>query len=340
MKAVVVKGQFGLENLALEDRPKPEPGPGEVVLEMHAVSLNYRDVLMVRGLYNPKQPLPIVPASDGVGRVAAVGKGVTRVKEGDRVCPIFATGWLSGEPTRDKLKTTLGSPLDGTLTELMKIDAEALVRVPSHLSDAEAACLPCAGLTAWNALVTHGPLLPGQTLLALGTGGVSVFGLQIAKMLGARVIITSSSDEKLERARALGADAVVNYRRAAEWGKVVRDLTDQRGVDHVLEVGGAATLAQSIRATRPGGTISVIGNLGGAVTDLNLLPILMQAIRLQGVIVGHRESFEAFLRAVEQNALHPVVDRVFPFGEVGQAMEYMAHGSHFGKVCVDVRSGA
>lgn len=336
MKAVVVSGGFGLENLRIEERPDPEPGPGEVVLRMSAVSLNYRDILMVRGSYNPRQPLPLIPASDGVGSVVAVGEGVTRVAVGDRVCPIFASGWHAGEPSRDKLKTTLGGPRDGTLCELMKLSAESVVKVPAFLTDVEAACLPCAGVTAWSALVTHAALTAGDTLLALGTGGVSIFGLQLAKTLGARVIITSSSDDKLERAQELGADALINYRRTPEWGKAARDLTEGRGVDHVLEVGGAATFGHSLKAVRPGGTISIIGNLGGGATEINLLSVLMQNIRLQGVIVGHREAFEALVRAVAQNELRPVVDRVFAFDEVRQALEHMASGNHFGKVCVDI----
>ncbi len=338
MKALTISGSFGIENLRLEERPDPEPKPGEVLLKMSAVSLNYRDLLMVKGQYNPRQPLPLVPASDGVGKVVAVGPGVTRVKVGDRVCPIFATGWHSGEPERDKLKTTLGGPLDGTLTELMTLSAESVVAVPEFLSDLEAACLPCAGVTAWSALVTHGRLTAGDTLLALGTGGVSVFGLQLAKVLGACVVVTSSSDDKLERAKELGADALINYRRTPEWGKVARDVTHGRGVDHVLEVGGGSTLSQSLRAVRPGGTISVIGNLGGAATEINLLSVLMQNIRLQGVIVGHRESFEALVRAVAQSELRPIVDRVFGFDEVPRALEHLASGNHFGKVCVDIAS--
>jgi NADPH:quinone reductase-like Zn-dependent oxidoreductase len=338
MKAVVVSGGFGLENLRLEERPDPEPGPGEVVLKMAAASLNYRDLLMVQGAYNPRQPLPLVPASDGVGRVIAVGPGVSRVAVGDRVCPIFASAWLAGEPTREKLKTTLGGPLDGTLAEMMKLGAESVVKVPDFLSDEEAACLPCAGVTAWSALCTHGRLLPGETLLVLGTGGVSIFGLQIGRMLGARVIVTSSSDDKLERARELGADALVNYRRTPDWGKAVRELTEGRGVDQVLEVGGASTLAHSLKAVRPGGTISIIGNLGGSSTELNLLPVLMQNIRLQGVIVGHRESFEALVRAIAENELHPEIDRVFAFDEVGPALSHMASGNHFGKICIDIAS--
>jgi len=336
MKSVVVSGAFGLDNLRVEERPDPVPGRGQVVLRMHAISLNYRDLLMVKGVYNPRQPLPLIPASDGVGTVEAVGEGVSRVAVGDRVCPIFATGWLAGEPTREKLKTTLGGPLDGSLTEKMLVPAESVVKAPEFLSNVEAACLPCAGVTAWSALVTHGNMSSADTLLTLGTGGVSIFGLQLAKALGARVIITSSSDAKLERARSLGADETINYKTTEEWGKAARELTGGRGVDQVLEVGGAATFAHSLKATRPGGTISIIGNLGGAATQVNFLPILMQNIRLQGVIVGHRESFEALVRAVTQSRMRPVVDRVFPFSDARAALEHMAAGSHFGKVCIDL----
>lgn len=302
---------------------------------MRAASLNYRDLMMVRGEYNPRQPLPLIPCSDGVGEVVLVGAGVGRVKVGDRVCPIFAQGYLAGEPTREKLKTTLGGPLDGTLTELMRVHEDSVVKVPSALSDVEAACLPCAGVTAWNAVVSQGQLQPGQTLLTLGTGGVSIFALQIAKALGARVIVTSSSDEKLAKARELGADEVVNYRTTPDWAKRVRELTDGRGVDHVIEVGGGGTLAESIKSVRPAGTVSIIGALAGAKSELNVLPVLMQNIRLQGVFVGHRESFEGLCAAVKKNQIRPVVDRSFGFDEARAAFEYMQSGSHFGKVGLD-----
>lgn len=340
MKSLVVSNAFGLDNLRFEERPDPTPGPGQVVLRMLAASLNYRDLLMVEGKYNPRQPLPLVPASDGVGRVVEVGPGVSRVAVGDRVCPIFAQGWLAGEPSREKLKTTLGGPLDGTLTEMMSVSAESVVKVPDALTDVEAACLPCAGVTAWSALVTEGRVTAGDTVLTLGTGGVSIFGLQLAKALGARVIITSSSDDKLERAKALGADAVVNYSKTPDWGKAARDLTAGRGVDHVLELVGGASVGHSLRAVRPGGTISIIGNLGAGSAEINLLQILMQNIRLQGVIVGHRESFEALCRAIAENGIRPIVDRVFPFDEAAQALAHMKSGGHFGKICLDLSGSA
>lgn len=336
MKAMIVKDEFGLDALTLTERETPAPGPGQVLLSMRAASLNYRDLLMVRGHYNPRQRLPLIPASDGVGEVIALGPGVTRVAVGDRVCPIFVQSWLAGEPTRDALKTTLGGPLDGTLTQQMVVDAESVVRVPEYLTDAEAACLPCAAVTAWSALVTHGRVTAGDFVLTLGTGGVSIFALQIAKLIGARVMITSSSADKLERARALGADETANYREDSDWGKTARSLSSGEGVDHVIEVGGGQTLAQSLKAIRPGGTISIIGVLAGASTDTSLLPVLMQNVRLQGVIVGHRESFEAMNRAFALHHVRPVVDRVFPLSETRAALEHMAAGDHFGKICIDL----
>jgi NADPH:quinone reductase-like Zn-dependent oxidoreductase len=335
VKAVVISPVFGLENLRIEERPDPEPAAQQVLLRMRAASLNYRDLMMVRGEYNPRQPLPLVPASDGVGEVIATGSGVSRVRVGDRVCPIFAQGFLSGEPTREKLKTTLGGPLDGTLAQLMVVNEESVVKTPPGLSDVEAACLPCAGVTAWSALVTHGSLEPGQTLLTLGTGGVSIFALQIAKAMGARVIVTSKSEEKLARAKELGADHVINYASTPDWGKAARDLTNGLGVDHVIEVGGGGTIEQSIKAVKPGGSVSIIGALAGPKSQLNLLPVLMQNIRLQGVFVGHRESFEGLVSAVEQNRIRPAVDRVFGFAEAANALRHLAEGAHFGKICLD-----
>ena len=334
MKALEIQGDFGLENLALAERPEPEPGPGQVVVEMRAASINYRDLLMVRGHYNPKQPLPLVPCSDGVGEVIAVGDGVTRVSVGERVATLFSQGWIAGSPTREKLRSTLGGPLDGTLTEKMLLDAEGVVPVPEHLSDEEAATLPCAALTAWSALVTEGGVTAGDTVLVLGTGGVSIFALQFAKALGARVIATSSSDAKLERVRELGADETLNYRETPDWGQAVKKLTDGLGADHVVEVGGAGTLEQTLRAVAFGGTVSVIGVLAGGAGKLSLLPVLMQQVRLQGILVGHREGFESMNRALAANQIHPVVDQVFPWQDARQALEHMAAGGHFGKICL------
>jgi NADPH:quinone reductase-like Zn-dependent oxidoreductase len=336
MKAFEIHEAFGLDNLVLADRPDPEPGPRQVLVGMRAVSLNYRDLLMVLGQYYPKQPLPLIPLSDGVGEVLTVGDGVTRVKPGQRVSPIFCQKWIAGPPTKTKLLSALGGPLDGTLVEQMVLDEEGVVPVPAHLSDEEAATLPCAAVTAWSALVEQGGLRAGDTLAVLGTGGVSVFALQIAKLVGARVIVTSSSDAKLERAKSLGADELVNYKSTPDWDRKVKDLTGGVGADHVLEVGGGGTFARSVRAVRVGGHISLIGVLAGPTTEVNLAPILMQNIRVQGVIVGSRETFESMSRAVERHRLRPVLDRVFPFAESRAAFEHMAGQGHFGKIAIRV----
>ncbi len=333
MKAVELRA-WGVENLVLAERPEPRAGAGQALVRMRAASLNYRDLLMVRGEYNPKQRLPLVPCSDGCGEVVAVGEGVTRAAVGDRVCPTFHQRWIAGEPTRELLRGTLGGPLDGTLAELMVVDEQGLVRPPEHLSDEEAATLPCAALTAWNALVTEGRVTAADTVLVQGTGGVSIFALQLAVLSGARVIVTSSRDEKLARARELGAWEAINYREQPGWGARAAELTGGRGVDLVVEVGGAGTLEQSLRAVRPGGTIALIGVLSGATTELRLNSVLMRKIRVQGIIVGPRESFEAMNRAVAHRRLRPVVDRVFPLAEVRAAFDHLASGRHFGKVCI------
>lgn len=334
MKVLEIRGGFGLDHLVVAERPEPEPGPGEVLLRMRAASINYRDLLMVLGRYNPRQPLPLIPCSDGVGEVVAVGAGVDRVAVGDRVASIFCQRWLGGEATPERLRSTLGGPLDGTLAELVVLSQEGVVPVPSHLDDAEAATLTCAGVTAWSALFTHGEIRPGDTVLVLGTGGVSIFALQLARLTGARVIVTSSSDEKLERARALGADQTVNYREVPEWGQRVRELTGGRGVDLVVEVGGAGTLTQSLKAVRLGGRIALIGVLAGNTADLAMTAVLMQQVRIQGLLVGPRDAFETMNRAIAAAEMRPVVDQVFPFTEARRALEHMAAGRHFGKICL------
>ncbi len=331
--------RFGLDGLALVDRPDPEPGPGQVVVAVEACSLNYRDLLMAKGAYNPRQRLPLVPLSDGVGRVEAVGEGVTRVAVGDRVAGIFAQGWLAGGFNPAARATTLGGPLDGMLAERVALSAEGVVPVPAHLSAAQAACLPCAGVTAWNALFAKGRLQAGQSVLLLGTGGVSIFALQLAKAAGARCIITSSSDEKLERARALGADEGINYRAEPEWDKRVRAMTDGRGVDLVVEVGGADTLPRSINAAAFDGRVAIIGVLAGVETALPVTSILMKQVRLLGVLVGSREMFEELNRAIALHGLEPVVDRVLPFAQAPEAFAAMARAEHFGKIAIEVVRG-
>jgi NADPH:quinone reductase-like Zn-dependent oxidoreductase len=336
MKAALLES-FGLGGLRLVERPDPKPGPGQVLLRLSRVSLNYRDLMMVEGRYNPRQPLPLIVASDGVGEVIAVGNGVSEVKPGERVCPIFAQRWLSGSPTRAIARSTLGGPLDGTLAEYMIADARGVVRPPAHLTDAEAACLPCAAVTAYNAISLQTKTEPGSTLVTLGTGGVSLFALAFAKLAGARVVLTSKSNEKLARARALGADETINYSETPEWGKRVRELTDGEGAEHIIEVGGAGTLEQSLRAVRPGGRISLIGVLSGGKSELDVRPILMQNITVQGVYVGSRDSFEAMNRAIEAAQLRPVIDREFPLDDVKAAFEHLASGQHFGKIVVRIR---
>ena len=333
-----IQQRFGLghDALALVERAEPTPGPGQVVVRVRAASLNYRDLLTVEGSYNPKQPLPLVPLSDGSGEVAAVGPGVTRVKEGDRVAGNFAQGWVAGRPTRERLRTTLGGPLDGMAAEQVLLDAEGVVAVPPHLSFEEAACLPCAAVTAWNALVSEGRLTAGETVLVLGTGGVALFALQFAHLLGARVIVTSSSDARLEKARALGAADVVNYATTPEWDKAVKTMTGGRGADHVLEVGGAETLERSLRAVRFGGRVSLIGNLSGLDARLNLALVFMRGVRLQGILVGSRRMFEAMNRAIALHRLRPVVDRVYGFEELPEAFDRIKKQGHFGKIVLNV----
>jgi len=334
MKAYEIVDSFGMDNLKAVEKPDPVPGHGQILVQMTAVSLNYRDLLMVRGHYNPRQPLPLVPCSDGVGKVVAVGEGVSRVSPGDRVATVFSQTWISGRPTAERLSGTLGGPIDGTLSELMVLDSQGVVPVPECLSDLEGATLPCAALTAWSALAELGNVKAGDTVLVQGTGGVSIFALQIANMLGARVIVTSSSEDKLDRVRSMGAWATLNYADDPQWGKTVRRLTGGHGVDHIVEVGGAGTLGQSLKAVAVGGTISVIGVLSGISSEINIIPLLMQHLKLQGILVGSREGFERMNRAIENHELKPVIDRVFDFSEVPEAFAHMASGAHFGKICI------
>ncbi len=335
MKVFEIRGAFGLDNLTQAERPEPAPGHGQVLVKVRAVSLNYRDLLTVKGLYNPKLPLPLVPFSDGAGDVVGVGQGVTRVKEGDRVAGIFMQSWLAGELTSAGARSALGGDIGGMLAEYVALDQEGVVPVPEHLSYEEAAALPCAGVTAWHATVLQG-LKPGDSVLLLGTGGVSIFALQFARLAGATVIITSARDEKLDKAKKLGASEGINYRTVPEWGERVRELSGGEGVDLVVEVGGAGTLPQSLRAVRRGGRISLIGVLTGAEGEINPRPIVMKEVRLQGIFVGSREMFESMNRAISAARLRPIVDRVFPFGEVKEALRHMERREHFGKICVKI----
>lgn len=331
--------EWSMEGLRLGERAEPEPGPGQVLLRMRAASLNYRDLVVLRRGYGALTgTLPLIPVSDGVGEVVAVGSGVTRVREGDRVCPMYMPYYYGGEPTAERLTRTLGGPLDGVMADLMAIDAESVVPVPAHLTDEQAATLPCAALTAWSALVTYGGIEAGDRVLVQGTGGVALFALQFAKLHGAHVTVVSSSDEKLERARALGADEGINYRETPEWGKAVRARVGGDGVDHVVELGGQQTLAQSLRAVRAGGTISLIGVLSGGTLDARLGPIVTRHVRLQGITVGSRDGFEAMVRAIGQHRLVPVVDSVHPFEALPEALKALEAGRHVGKICLRHRT--
>ncbi len=335
MRVFQIQDDWGFEHLKLAERPEPRPGPHEVLLRMKASSLNYRDLLVPnRGYGSFTGNLPLVPLSDGVGVVIDVGAGVTRVKAGDRVCPCFQQGWIAGPPDLERLTRTLGGPVDGTMSELMCLPDYGMVKVPAYLSDLEAATLPCAALTAWSALVTHDSIGPGSKVLVQGTGGVAIFALQFAKLLGAHVTVISSSDEKIARVRAMGADAAINYRTTPEWAKATREITGGRGYDHIVELGGEKTLPQSLICIRPGGTLSMIGVLSGGTLSAQLGRVVTRQVRLQGVTVGHRDGFEAMLRALEQHELKPVIDKVFEFAELKEAMTYLKTGAHFGKVCI------
>lgn len=333
MRAIEIHGAFGLENLALVERPEPTAGPGQVVVGLRAASLNYRDLMMVQGSYNPKQRLPLVPCSDGAGVVEAVGAGVTRVAVGDRVATTLNPRWIAGEPARERVRASLGGPLDGVLQERMVLPEDGVVRVPAHLTDEEAATLPCAAVTAWSAL-DAGDVGAGDVVLVQGTGGVAVFALQLAKLRGARVIATTRRAERADRLRALGADTVIDSGENPDWGAKAREATGGRGVDLVAEIGGAGTLEQSLRAVRIGGTVALIGILDGDAASIALTSIFMQAVRIQGIQVGSRETFERMNRAIELHQIRPVVDRVYPWTDPRAAFDAMAAGNHFGKICL------
>ncbi|MEV5030724.1 zinc-dependent alcohol dehydrogenase family protein [Paenibacillus sp. LPE1-1-1.1] len=337
MKVYAIQDGFGLDHVRPLEKQIPVPGTGELLIKMRAVSLNSRDLGVIDGFYNPHLKLPFIPVSDGVGEVVGLGENVTRFKLGQRVSGIFTQSWISGEPTQEGWVSTLGNPLDGLLAEYVVLPEQGLVHVPDHLSDEEAATLACAGVTAWHAVVEEGKVKSGDTVLVQGTGGVSLFALQFAKLHGANVILTSSSDDKLERAKALGADQVINYKKTPEWDKAVLELTDGRGADLVVDLGGAATLNRSLQALRVGGQISIIGILSGAsVENFDIIAAILRKARLQAINVGSRDMFESMNSAIAQNALHPVIDRVFPFEQSVDALRYLSKGTHFGKVCISL----
>ncbi len=333
MRAFLFKTAFGLDNLSLADVPQPAPGHGQVLVKMKAWSLNYRDLMIARDVHTQTRKPPFQPLSDGAGEVVEVGAGVTRVKTGDRVAGAFMQRWVEGGPSAEKARSALGGAIAGVASEFVVFDGEGLVPIPPHLSYEEAATLPCAAVTAWHALVSQGKLAAGDTILVQGTGGVSIFALQFARMHGARVIATSSSNDKLERVRSLGVHDLINYKETPRWGRRVRELTDGVGVDHVVEVGGAGTLAQSLEAVRTGGRISLIGVLTEGQVDP--VPILMNNVTVQGIYVGSREMFEAMNRAITLHGMKPIIGRIFPFAQLPQAMRYMESGAHFGKVVLN-----
>jgi NADPH:quinone reductase-like Zn-dependent oxidoreductase len=333
MRLFELRQAAGIDSLVLAERPDPKPGPGQVLVRMKAASLNYRDLVVVTGGYGPGLPLPLVPLSDGAGEVVEIGEGVARVKRGDRVAGIFMQRWISGEITEEAAGSALGGVIDGVLAEQVVFQQDGLVHVPDHLSWEEAASLPCAAVTAWNALFCSGHLQPSHTVLTLGTGGVSIFALQFARLAGATVIATTGKEEKAERLRELGAAEVIHYRSTPEWFRPVRAFTAGRGVDQVIEVGGAATIEQSLRSVRCGGLLSFIGRVAGP-GEFNPNWIFLKTVRVQGIYVGSREMFEAMNRAVAAHCLRPAIDRVFPFEEAREALHYLESGAHFGKVCI------
>ena len=326
--------EFGIEKITLTERDEPKPEANQVKVKFHAASLNYRDLMMIKGAYNPKLKTPLVPFSDGAGEVVEIGESVTKFKIGDRVTPIFMQGWIDGEISFKKAKTTLGGDLDGVLREFGTFDENGLVCIPDHFSYEEAATLPCAAVTAYHALFESGRMKSDDSILLQGTGGVSIFALQLAATLGTKIIITSSSDEKLQKAKEMGADDLINYKETEDWDKAVLDLTEKRGVDHIVEVGGAGTMQKSVNAVKMGGHIAVIGALAGK-GDFNPTSVLMKSVRLQGIFVGSRQMFEDMNRYLcNHNHIKPVIDKTFEFEEVKDALKFMESGSHFGKIVV------
>lgn len=335
MKVMEIRDDWGLEHIKPGTRPDRAPGPGDVLVKMAAASLNYRDFVMARRGYGKHSgELPLIPLSDGAGVVAELGAGVTRVKKGDLVCPIFAQSWISGPMKEDHRAGMLGGPLDGVMQETMVLSEQGVVRAPSHFTALDAATLPCAALTAWNAIVGSG-VKAGDVMVTQGTGGVSLFAVMFAKLLGAVAIITSSSDEKLLRAKALGADIGINYKTYPQWHREVRKAIGGRGADLIIELGGAASLDESLRAVRTSGTLAMIGVLSGVTAELNLGRVVTQNLRMQGVTLGSRDMFEDMVRAIDVHRLAPPIDdKHYAFDQVADAIRAIPAGKHFGKICV------
>ena len=334
MKVMCVDGDWGIQNIKQLEYPDPTPDAEDIVIGIEAVSVNPRDRIMVEGGYGSiGGKLPLVPLCDGAGRVLSIGKNVRTLSIGDLVIPTYSRTWLTGLIGPESTRGAHGGPLDGTAQEMFVIPAVAAVRAPGHMSSAESATLTCAALTAWNALVEQGQVRVGQRIVLQGTGGVSIFALQIAKLHGLETIIISSSDEKLEKVAALGADHMINYKKTPEWSRLVLEITDGIGVDHILEIGGAGTLDQSIRAIKPSGTISLIGVLGGAGASLNLARIVTRNVRLQGVTVGSHEMLSRMVQAFELHEIRPVIDGTkYEIKQLGAALNALDKGRHFGKI--------
>ena len=335
MKVVELTRRGGIDGLALGERDVPEPGPDEIRIRMEAATLNFRDLAIVRGSYGDF-PLPIVPLSDGAGEVVEVGEGVDRFAVGDRVCPLYVMDWMDGPPAPQWVARRLGGPQDGVLAQYICVPQRAAVRAPEHMSAVQAAALPIAGVTAWQALFVQGAVRPGDVVVVQGTGGVSIFALQLASAAGARVIVTSGSPEKAARALELGAWRVVDYREQPNWHEQVQALTDGRGADHVIDVVGGDNVTRSVAATRIGGAVSLIGFLDSTKGTLDLPDAFRRVVTLHCISVGSRAAFEALVAATEVSRLEPVIDRVFPLGEFREAFQYLEAAEHMGKVAISL----
>lgn len=333
-RAIILGTGGGYHQVKLGTSEAKAPLAGEITVRLHANSLNYHDFAVVSGVWGPTEPR--IPMADGAGVVTAVGEGVKEFSVGDAVVSTFFPTWIAGEPLVEGFATTPGDGVDGYAREMVTASVNAFTLAPIGWSHVESSTLTTAALTAWRALMGDDALKPGDTVLVQGTGGVSIFALQFAKMAGATVIATSSSDEKLERLKALGADYLINYRQTTNWGEVAREMTGGRGVDHIVEVGGPATLNQSMLAARVGAHISVIGILTGLAGEVSILTALIKQLRLQGLIVGTRTQQQEMIKAIDANNLHPIVDKVFPLERMVDAFQYQETNQHFGKICLEM----